>query len=191
MQIAGKATLGRVDPEAVGQEAVGITGVKLSTRVALVADAAEIAALRVAAANDLTQRFGKGFWSSVATEKGVLQAMKQGKVLIATQAGMIVGTLALSTRKPWAIDASYFSKAKTPVYLTSMAVDPRLQGQGVGRAMLAAAEEIARGWPGHAIRLDAFDADAGAGRFYEKCGYAEQGRAVFRSVPLIYYEKLL
>jgi GNAT superfamily N-acetyltransferase len=165
--------------------------VKLAIRVAVAADAAEIAELRVRAANDLTQRFGKGFWSSAATEKGVLQAMKQGKVLIATKAGEIVGTLALSTKKPWAIDVSYFSKAKTPIYLTSMAVDPALQKQGVGRALLAAAEETARDWVGHAIRLDAFDAEAGAGRFYEKCGYVERGRVVFRSVPLIYYELVL
>jgi GNAT superfamily N-acetyltransferase len=165
--------------------------VSVAIRVGLAADAAEVAALRVAAANDLTERFGKGFWSSAATEKGVLQAMKQGKVLIATRAGTIVGTLALSTRKPWAIDASYFSRVRTAIYLTSMAVAPDLQGQGVGREMLAAAEEAVRGWPGDAVRLDAFDAEAGAGLFYEKCGYEERGRAVFRGVPLIYYERLL
>ena len=187
----GKASAVWIDPEAAGQEAVRRSDVKLSIRVAVAADAAEIAALRVAAANDLTQRFGKGFWSSAATEKGVIQAMKQGKVLIAAKAGAIAGTLALSTKKPWAIDTAYFSKVKTPVYLTSMAVEPKLQGHGVGREMLVAAAEMARAWPGHAIRLDAFDAEAGAGRFYEKCGYEERGRTAFRSVPLIYYEVVL
>jgi GNAT superfamily N-acetyltransferase len=172
-------------------DTAGGTAVKLAIREAVAADAAEIAALRVTTANDLTQRFGKGFWSSAATENGVLQAMRQGKVLIARKAETIVGTLALSARKPWAIDASYFTRVKTPIYLTSMAVEPKLQGQGVGREMLAAAEVTTRDWPGHAIRLDAFDADAGAGAFYEKCGYKEVGRAVFRSVPLIYYERLL
>ena len=164
---------------------------KLSVREAVQADAKEIAALRVAAAEDLTARFGKGFWSSAATEKGVLQAMKQGKVLIATRAGTIIGTLALSAKKPWAIDTSYFTKVRTPIYLTSMAVDPKLQGRGAGRQMLTAAEAAVGGWPGQSVRLDAFDAEAGAGRFYEKCGYQECGRVVFRSVPLIYYERLL
>ena len=79
---------------------------------------------------------------------------------------------------------------KTPIYLTNMAVAPAAQGQGVGRAMLLAAEEAVRKWPGQAIRLDAFDADAGAGAFYAKCGYKERGRAAFRVVPLIYYELL-
>lgn len=167
------------------------TGVQLSIREAVAADAQEIAALRVAAADDLTARYGKGFWSSNATEKGVLLCMDKGKVLVATRDEAIVGTLTLSTRKPWAIDTSHFTRVRTPVYLTSMAVAPGLQGQGVGRTMLAAAEETVRGWPGHAIRLDAFDAAAGAGEFYARCGFAETGRAVVRGVPLIYFERLL
>lgn len=164
---------------------------KLFIREAVAADAQEIAALRIAAADDLTTRFGKGFWSSNTSDKGVMLGISKGKVLIATRAGTIVGTLTLSTRKPWAIDTAYFSKARTPVYLTSMAVEPALQGQGVGRAMLTDAEETVRNWPGNAIRLDAFDAEAGAGVFYAKCGYSEKGRVVFRGVPLIYYERLL
>jgi GNAT superfamily N-acetyltransferase len=164
---------------------------KLSIRQAVEADAKAIAALRVAAANDLTERFGKGFWSSNTTDKGVLQAMRRGSVLIAVDDRAIVGTLTLSTQKPWAIDTSYFTAVQRPVYLTSMAVTPGLQKKGVGRTMLEAVIGVAKAWPGQAIRLDAFDADAGAGAFYAKCGYQERGRAVFRAVPLIYYEKLI
>lgn len=167
---------------------------KLSIREAVAADAAEVAALRIAAANDLTTRFGQGWWSSNATENGVRLAMKRGRVIVATQADTIVGTLTLSTRKPWAIDKSYFTSVKRPIYLTSMAVDPKEQGKGVGRALLADADTRAAAWPeapGQAIRLDAFDADAGAGAFYLKCGYIERGRAVFRTAPLIYFERLL
>jgi ribosomal protein S18 acetylase RimI-like enzyme len=175
----------------VGPKDVGLSLLKLSIREAVAADAQEIAALRVAAADDLTSRYGKGFWSSNTTDKGVLFGMKHGKILIATKAGTIVGTLTLSGRKPWAIDTGYFTKVKTPVYLTSMAVDPKLQKQGIGRALLDAAVEKAKAWPGQSIRLDAFDSDAGAGEFYAKSGYTEVGRAVFRQVPLIYYELLL
>lgn len=167
---------------------------KLSIREAIDADADEIAAVRRAAAADLTERFGKGLWSSDATEKGVLFAMKRGRVIIAVDAGAIIGTLTLSTRKPWAIDPAYFTKVKTPIYLTSMAIDPEAQRKGVGRALLADAEQRASTWregAGQAIRLDAFDADAGAGGFYAKCGYAERGRTVFRTAPLIYFERLL
>ena len=98
------------------------------------------------------------------------------------------------TRKPWAIDPGYFTRVKTPIYLTSMAIVPAFQRKGVGRTLLMDAEHRARTWregPGQAIRLDAFDADAGAGGFYAKCGYTERGRTVFRTAPLIYFERLL
>lgn len=164
---------------------------KLSIREAVAAEAQEIAELRVAASRDLTARYGHGFWSSTATSAGVMLGLNKGKILIASRDGVIAGTLTLSTRQPWAIDTAYFTRAKTPIYLTSMAVDPKLQGQGIGREMLVAAETTARDWPGQSIRLDAFDDKAGAGEFYAKSGYREMGRTVFRDVPLIYYELLL
>jgi GNAT superfamily N-acetyltransferase len=57
--------------------------------------------------------------------------------------------------------------------------------------MLDRALEVARDWPADAVRLDAYDAPAGAGPFYEKCGWEERGRVVYRKCPLIYYERLL
>jgi hypothetical protein len=48
-----------------------------------------------------------------------------------------------------------------------------------------------RAWPGDAIRLDAYDAEAGAGKFYAKCGFRERGRVVYRKTPLIYFELIL
>lgn len=167
---------------------------QLSIREAVAAEAEAIAAVRLAAANDLTQRYGLGLWSSTTTTNTVLLAMKHGRVIIATNGEAILGTLTLSRRKPWAIDKSYFTRVKTPIYLTNMAVDPRAQFKGVGRALLSDADARARIWPGgagQAIRLDAFDADAGAGGFYAKCGYRERGRIVFKSAPLIYFERLL
>lgn len=44
---------------------------------------------------------------------------------------------------------------------------------------------------GHAIRLDAYDATAGAGGFYARCGFAERGWVVHRGVPLVYFELVL
>ena len=78
-----------------------------------------------------------------------------------------------------------------PVYLTDMAILPDVQGQGIGRCCLERVVEIARSTPADAIRLDAYDAEAGAGRFYERCGFREVGRVSYRGVPLVYYERLL
>ena len=38
---------------------------------------------------------------------------------------------------------------------------------------------------------DVYDADAGAGSFYAKCGFREVGRAKYRNTRLIYFELLL
>jgi GNAT superfamily N-acetyltransferase len=69
-----------------------------------------------------------------------------------------------------------------------MAVVPAMQRQGIGTICLQKIQGVARDLPVDAIRLDAYDAEAGAGKFYEKCGYVEVGRAVYRNAPLIYYE---
>jgi hypothetical protein len=41
------------------------------------------------------------------------------------------------------------------------------------------------------VRFDAYDALAGAGAFYQKCGYELVHNGSFNGVPLEYYEKLL
>lgn len=104
---------------------------------------------------------------------------------------MIVGTLGLDTQKPWAIDLKYFTVVPRAVYLRNMAVMPNLQRSGIGRYLLSQAKIAAKAWPSDAIRLDAYDADAGAGNFYAKCGFREIGRAAYRNTPLVYYEMLL
>ena len=99
--------------------------------------------------------------------------------------------LRLATKKPWAIDVSYFTPAKRPLYLSNLAVSVAHQGQGLGRLALADAGATAVAWPADAIRLDAYDAEAGAGGFYTRCGFTERGRVVYRGDALIYYERLL
>lgn len=43
----------------------------------------------------------------------------------------------------------------------------------------------------HSIRFDAYNANAGAGKFYEKCGYQLVHKGSFNSVDLLYFEKIL
>jgi GNAT superfamily N-acetyltransferase len=165
--------------------------VRVKLEVATPADARDLVSLQNAANEHLTVRYGNGFWSGRVTEKGVLFAMRRATVYTAKHRGQLIATLALSSRKPWAIDKKYFSASKRPLYLTSMAVRPDQQRKGVGRQSIEEARRIAGQWPGDAIRLDAWDAEAGAGDFYRKCGFREVGRATYRSAPLIYFEILL
>jgi hypothetical protein len=57
--------------------------------------------------------------------------------------------------------------------------------------LLKEAEATARAWPADALRLDAYDAEAGAGPFYEKCGFREVGRVSYKRNPLVYFELML
>jgi GNAT superfamily N-acetyltransferase len=158
---------------------------------ATAADAPAITALRNATAADLTARHGEGWWTTASTEKGVLFNLRNVHVFVAREHGGIVATLCLAAKKPWAIDRSFFSPVARPLYLTSMAVAPERQRQGIGRACLAHAAETARRWPANAIFFDSYDHPAGAGEFYRKCGFRETGRATYRNVPLIYFELLV
>ena len=164
----------------------------LSVMAATEADAAELAILRTDVAADLTKRFGQGHWSAPVTEHGELRNIKTSRVLVARdEEAAIIATLRLATKKPWAIDKTYFSIVDQPLYLTDMAVAPAMQRQGVGRRLLEEARVVAAAWPCDAIRLDAYDSAAGAGPFYAKCGFREVGRIAYRGVPLIYFELLL
>lgn len=164
---------------------------KLSFSIAAQSQAPALAALHNAVSEDLTRRYGRGPWSSGSTEKGALFGMRNSRVIVACQGKTVVATLRLPTKKPWAIDVSYFTPVKKALYLTNMAVTPALQRQGIGRKLLEEAVKQARAWPADAIRLDAFDADAGAGAFYAKCGFREVGRVTYRKAPLVYFELVL
>jgi ribosomal protein S18 acetylase RimI-like enzyme len=166
-------------------------GMRLVFETATEEDATELAELRNNAANKLSETFGKGPWSSGCTEKGVLYGMRMSRMVVARENGKIAGTLSLHTKKPWAIDPAYFTKVKKPLYLTSMFVAVERQHIGVGRLLLEQAVEIARVWPVDAIRLDAYDAAAGAGDFYARCGFREVGRAKYKGVALRYFERVI
>jgi GNAT superfamily N-acetyltransferase len=155
-------------------------------------DVAALVALQTATAQRLTADFGNGHWSHLPTERGVLRSMRESRVFVARDtAGRITATLRLTTKKPFAIDRTYFTVVTRPLYLLDMAVDVSLQRQGIGRRCMDDAARIAREWPADAIRLDAYDAAAGAGEFYARCGYQPRGRFAYRLVPLLYYELLL
>jgi len=144
--------------------------------------------VRIAAAERLTRDFGDGHWSAHTNEAAVLRDIRASHVLAIRNGGQIVGTLALQTKKPWAIDLSYFSPCKKALYLINMAVAPEHQRSGFGRALMAEALNVARSFRADAIRLDAYDSAAGAGGFYRKCGYTQVGSKSYRGVPLLYFE---
>lgn len=160
-------------------------------RDATLDDVAVIAGLQNAVAGALTARFGPGHWSSLVSERGAALAQRHARVRVGRDGKRILTVLRLATKKPWAIDVSFFTPVKRPLYLTGMAVSVSHQRQGLGILALDDAYAVAHAWPAEAIRLDAYDAEAGAGPFYAHCGFTERGRVVYKGTPLRYYERLL
>jgi ribosomal protein S18 acetylase RimI-like enzyme len=165
--------------------------VSLKFRDATLKDVAAIAGLHNAAAGALTARLGPNPWASLVTERGAALAQRHAWVRVGSDGKRILTVLRLATKKPWAIDVSYFTAVKLPRYLTGMAVSVPHQGQGLGRLALGDACAVAQERLADAIRLDAFDAKAGAGEFYARCGFTERGRVTYKGNPLVYYERLL
>ena len=163
----------------------------VSITLATTENAAAIADVISKAAQDLTLKHGQGHWSAVATEKGVLNGMGRAKILIAKQGTEVVGTLRLTTTRPWVIDPDYFTLVKHPVYLVDMAVHPGYQRIGIGRLLIERAKSMSAAWGGDAVRLDAYEGSAGACEFYQKCGFTERGRIIYKTVPHIYFEWLI
>lgn len=164
----------------------------MSFAIASENDAGNIAALLNEAAMQLTNLYGRGHWSYQNSEKGILHGMKgNSKILMATSGNKLLGTLSLTIKKPWAIDAAYFTKVDQPLYLVDMAVHPDVQRKGVGRYMMKETIIVAKAWPAQAIRLDAYNAAAGASDFYLKCGFRERGQVIYRNNPLRYFEMLV
>jgi ribosomal protein S18 acetylase RimI-like enzyme len=164
---------------------------RFSFELATIADAAALASLHTSVADELTKKHRRGAWSIKTSEKRVLLALRTCRVFVARQGAEIIGTFRLTTKKPWAIDTSYFTKCTEPVYLLAIAVAPSKQRRGLGRRCFDEAKRLAQAWSADAIRFDAYNATAGAGGFYAKCGCKEVGRVSYRNTPLVYFEFLL
>lgn len=163
----------------------------LAFRDATPEDVPAVTSLGNEAAGALTARYGEGHWSSLVTERGTASSLRHARVRVGQAGTRVVTVLRLATKKPWAIDVSHFTAVKRPLYLTGMAVAVSHQREALGRLALDDAVAVARAWPADAIRLDSYDAEAGAGPFYARCGFVERGRVVYKGDPLVYHEQLL
>jgi GNAT superfamily N-acetyltransferase len=110
---------------------------------------------------------------------------------VARDEATVLGTLKLAVRNPYRREIEGYTPVKRPVWLTAMAVSPAHQRQGIGRRLLDEACRTAGELGGEAIRLDSYDAPAGAGDFYRKCGFREVHRSSYNGTPLIWFERLL
>src|SRR5207302_11133653 len=95
-----------------------LTG-RLAFTLAGPSDAPALAALRGAAARELTRQHGEGHWSSEPSERGVVADLRHAEVWIARRGAAAVGTFRLATKTPWRTDRWHCTECKRAVYLTT------------------------------------------------------------------------
>lgn len=162
-----------------------------SISVARKSDAGALAALRWSVACGMTGQFGHGHWSACPSRAEVLRQVRASHVLVARREGEIIGTVRLVPALPALFDSSAFTPVERPWYVLGLAVSPTVRGAGVGRQLMEAAKEAAQARGAQALWLDAYDHIAGAGPFYQKCGFRRVGRTESHEVPLFYFEWLV
>jgi GNAT superfamily N-acetyltransferase len=131
-------------------------------RIAVLRDTAELAKL-INAAFVVERPFLEG---ERIDEKGTLAFFEKGKFLIAENPAGIAGCV-------------YCELRGDRGYLGLLAVDPLRQGAGLGRQLIAAAEEYFRGVGCVAVDLRIISQRVPLLGFYLRLGYVESGTAPF------------
>jgi GNAT superfamily N-acetyltransferase len=121
------------------------------------------------------------FDDTVPTVEACERRLKEMTILVAKEgAGVIIGTIACQRVKPG------------EGHLRGMAVQPGIEGRGVAKNLLAAAEAELRALDCTRVSLDTTEPLGRAIRFYEEHGYAPTGTvADFFGMPLFEYAKNL
>ena len=163
-----------------------VPSISLATRH----DVPALAALHASVALDMTREFGEGGWSGFPSAAGVKRQLGASRVLVARCEAGVVGTVRLARAQPALFDAAAFTPVANAFYVLGLAVAPASRGRGVGRALMESAKEATRSAPMDALWLDVYDHAAGAGSFYEKCGFRKVGRVSHQRTVLVGYEWL-
>lgn len=162
-----------------------------SISVAKKTDVGELAALRTAVAERMTQEFGEGHWSARPSRAEVRRQLRASRVLVARREAKIIGTVRLVRALPGVIDTRAFTPVGDAFYVLGLAVAPECRGAGIGRQLMDAAKDLARARGAQALWLDAYEHRAGAGDFYLKCGFRRVGRTQLGDLPLLWFEWLV
>ncbi|KAB7668883.1 GNAT family N-acetyltransferase [Bacillus sp. B1-b2] len=75
-----------------------------------------------------------------------------------------------------------------PIIIHSLMIDPRFQGKGLARKMIAACENFAKVKGYGSVRLDAFSGNEQAMKLYSKLEYEKRGSIFYSSKPKGYEE---
>ena len=134
----------------------------------------------VAAITELVERAYLGYVDQIGRRPAPMDddhadKVRRGQVVVADRGG-IVGVLVLVVQPDH-------------VFIENLAVDPRLQGNGVGRALIAHAEAEARAHRVAELRLYTNVVMTGSLAFYARLGFREDGRRFDHGFQRVFLSK--
>lgn len=134
---------------------------------------------------------GLNFTAATQTKDVTARRAAEGQCYVAQQAGRIVGTVTVcgpyaEGMAPWANSVPWFRERNT-AHFHQFAVHPDLQGQGLGRRLVATCERWALQHGYRRMALDTAEPAESLRALYTRLGYADVGhvqweRKAYRSV---------
>jgi ribosomal protein S18 acetylase RimI-like enzyme len=142
---------------------------------------------------DMRDRLGLAHWIPAYPRDLFEEHIEKGAVFsVEARGGEPVATFTASCDAPDYLDLSLWpNDAKPALYLSQLAVSPKLQGRGIGRACIAAAERLAIEHGCRSIRLDVAESHAGLLDWYLGLGYRESCRYEAFGTRMVGFEKLV
>ena len=141
----------------------------LTFRAATQADIPAVVGLVTSAYRGDASRVG---WT---TEADMLDGQRIDPAVLAADIGRTRSIVLLAERDGALLACAHVAEEEGAGYFGMFCVRPDLQGGGVGKAVLAEAERIARGWQLPSLRMTVIDIRDELIAFYERRGYARTG----------------
>jgi GNAT superfamily N-acetyltransferase len=164
----------------------------IATRKTGTSDLPEVMSLIAAAIAGM--RFqGIDQWDEIyPDEKTILSDIDEGSLFVLTSGGRVAGIVVINEKQEEAYQGvSWQFTAGRCCVVHRLCVHPDFENQGIGKRLMACAEEQARARGYNLIRLDAFSKNPKAIRFYKKLGFRQAGEVRFRKGVFFCFEKQL
>jgi len=117
---------------------------------------------------------------------GVLYQLEENNILL--------GVICINSQQELEYSTvNWFGETAKSLVVHRLAIDPQFQNQGHAKTLMAFAEEMALDSGCTSIRLDAYNGNKKALRFYKQLGYYKRGQVFFpeRELPFTCFERTL